>query len=97
MKKLSFILVLGLTLLLAACGGSGDESNSGDKDLKTIKIGASNVPHAEILEKAEPLLEEKGIKLDVQVFDDYVMPNKALDDGSIDANYFSTFLILRVE
>ena len=88
MKKLSFILVLGLTLLLAACGGSGDESNSGDKELKTIKIGASNVPHAEILEEAEPILAEKGIKLEVEVFTDYVMPNKALADGSIDANYF---------
>ena len=88
MKKLSFILVLGLTLLLAACGGAKDDSESGDKDTKTIKIAASNVPHAEILEKAAPLLEEKGIKLDVQVFDDYVMPNKALDEGSVDANYF---------
>lgn len=88
MKKLSFILVLGLTLLLAACGGSDEESKSGDKELKTIKIGAANVPHAEILEKAESLLEEKGIKLEVEVFTDYVMPNKALADGSIDANYF---------
>ncbi len=87
MKKLSFILVLGLTLLLAACGGSDEGSKSGDKE-KTIKIGASNVPHAEILEKAEPILAEKGIKLEVEVFTDYVMPNKALEDGSIDANYF---------
>ena len=87
MKKLSFILVLGLTLLLAACGGSSDESNSGDNE-KTIKIGASNVPHAEILEEVKPLLEEKGINLEVEVFTDYVMPNKALADGSIDANYF---------
>ena len=84
MKKLSFLLVLGLTLLLAACGGSGE---SGDSE-KTLKIGASNVPHAEILEEAKPLLEEKGINLEVEVFTDYVMPNKALADGSIDANYF---------
>ena len=86
-KKLSFILVLCFTLILAACGSSED-SGSGDGDTKKLTVGASNVPHAEILEKAKPLLEEKGIDLEIEVFTDYVMPNKALADGSIDANYF---------
>ena len=86
-KKLSFILVLCFTLILAACGSSED-SGSGDGDKKKLTVGASNVPHAEILEQAKPLLKEKGIDLEIEVFNDYVMPNKALEDGSIDANYF---------
>lgn len=86
-KKLSFILVLCFTLILAACGSSED-SGSGDADKKKLTVGASNVPHAEILEQAKPLLKEKGIDLEIEVFNDYVMPNKALEDGSIDANYF---------
>lgn len=86
-KRLSFILVLCFTFILAACGSSED-SGSGDGDKTKLKVGASNVPHAEILEQAKPLLEEKGIDLEIEVFTDYVMPNKALADGSIDANYF---------
>ena len=86
-KRLSFILVLCFTFILAACGSSED-SGSGDGDKTKLTIGASNVPHAEILEEAKPLLEEKGIELEIEIFTDYVMPNKALDDGSIDANYF---------
>lgn len=54
----------------------------------TIKIGASPAPHAEILKAAEPALLEKGIKLDIVEFTDYVLPNTALEDGSLDANYF---------
>lgn len=85
MKKLSLLFVLSLSLLLAACGGGADESKS---DSKTLKIGASNVPHAEILEKAKPILKEKGINLEISTFTDYVLPNKALEEKSIDANYF---------
>jgi len=55
---------------------------------KVLKVGATPVPHAEILEIVKPLLEEKGIKLEVVVFDDYVQPNTALADKEIDANFF---------
>lgn len=51
-------------------------------------IGASVTPHAEILEQAKPLLAEEGIDLEIKTFDDYVLPNKALENGDIDANYF---------
>ncbi len=54
----------------------------------TLKVGASPSPHAEILEFATPLLAEKGVILEIQEFDDYVMPNTAVEDGSLDANYF---------
>lgn len=53
-----------------------------------LKIGASPVPHAEILEAAKPLLAAEGITLEVIVFQDYILPNVALDGGDIDANYF---------
>ncbi len=57
-------------------------------ELKTIKVAASATPHSEILEYAAPLLEEKGYKLDVTVFDDYVQPNLVVESGEFDANYF---------
>ena len=53
-----------------------------------IVVGASYVPHAEILEQAKPILAEKGIELVVQPFQDYILPNTALAGGDIDANYF---------
>lgn len=100
MKKtwLSLILTFAFVLVLAACGTKDDEkvsSNASDagKDAKTeeatkLIVGASNVPHAEILEEAKPLLKEKGIDLEIVTFQDYVLPNKALEAKEIDANYF---------
>lgn len=54
----------------------------------TLRVGASPVPHAEILEAAKPILKEKGIDLEVIVFQDYVLPNTTLAGKEIDANYF---------
>lgn len=54
----------------------------------TIKVGASPSPHAEILEYAKPILTEHNVTLDIVEFDDYVMPNTGVEDGSLDANYF---------
>ena len=53
-----------------------------------LKVGASPSPHAEILEQVKPILAEQGIDLQITEFDDYVMPNTAVEDGSLDANYF---------
>ncbi|MDQ0219678.1 MetQ/NlpA family ABC transporter substrate-binding protein [Peribacillus cavernae] len=91
MKKLvSFALLLVVSIVLAACGTDNSNSNgAGDKEEpKKLVIGASNVPHAEILEEALPLLEKKGIELEIKPFQDYVLPNKALDEKELDANYF---------
>lgn len=90
MKKwLSALFAIVLVLALAACGGNNNASND-QKEGKLTKlvVGASNVPHAEILEKAKPILKEKGIDLEIVTFQDYVLPNKALADKDIDANYF---------
>ena len=83
LKKLAKVLLVS-TLAVGLLTGC----SSGSKDDKTIKVGASPTPHAEILEVAKPLLEKEGYKLEVSTYDDYVLPNDALADGSLDANYF---------
>lgn len=75
---LTLVLILGLT----GC------TNAEAAEDKVITVGATSVPHAEILEAAKPQIEAAGYELDIQVFDDYVLPNKALDNGDLDANYF---------
>lgn len=113
MKKL--IKLLGASLLsvglLVGCGtgnnenndqaGSGNqnEGNKNEDSLQTLVVGASNVPHAEILEFAKPLLEDKGIDLEIITFNDYVLPNEALDSKELDANYFQhvPYLELQIE
>ncbi|WP_117016981.1 MetQ/NlpA family ABC transporter substrate-binding protein [Aeribacillus pallidus] len=93
MKKWLLATVLGATMIFAsACGGGsnqgGSSSGSDNEKNEVIKVGASPVPHAEILEEAKPLLEKKGYKLEIKEFTDYVLPNKALAEKDIDANYF---------
>lgn len=91
MKKL-LLALLGITLIvtLAACGSSEEESNgdSNGEDTTEIVVGATSVPHAEVLEEAKPLLEEKGINLTIETYQEYVLPNEDLDNGTLDANYF---------
>lgn len=93
MKRwLGVILALSLVLALAACGSSTSTNTASDSSTKngltTLVVGASPVPHAEILEQAKPLLKAKGINLVIKIFNDYVLPNKALASGELDANYF---------
>jgi len=54
----------------------------------TLRVGASPVPHAEILDFIKPTLAKQGVTLIVREFSDYVQPNLALADGSIDVNFF---------
>ncbi|WP_318361367.1 MetQ/NlpA family ABC transporter substrate-binding protein [uncultured Agathobaculum sp.] len=95
MKKTIAAILAGALCLtaLTACGGktdtsAADNSNAaGDAD-KTITIGATPTPHAEILNAAKDALEAEGYTLNVIEFTDYVQPNTALVDGDLDANYF---------
>ena len=64
------------------------------KPKNTLVIGASNVPHAQILQHVAPQLKKEGVNLDVKVFQDYVMPNRALYGKELDANYFQTVAFL---
>lgn len=80
-KTIAIVLTLVLALgLLAGCGSKADD--------KTIVVAASPTPHAEILEVAKEVLAEEGYTLEIKVFSDYVQPNTATEDGSVDANYF---------
>lgn len=89
MKKwLGIIISLSLALVLSACGASNEKSEGSDKELTKLVVGASNVPHAEILEQVKPILKDKGIDLQIKKFQDYVLPNKALQSKELDANYF---------
>ena len=82
MKKL-LAIVLSLVLTLSLFSGCGAGQNE-----KTITIGASPTPHAEILQIVKEELAKDGWTLEITVFNDYVQPNTAVEDGDLDANYF---------
>ncbi|MFC4729023.1 MetQ/NlpA family ABC transporter substrate-binding protein [Coralloluteibacterium thermophilus] len=86
MRFRPLLLALGLSVLgLAACsGGDGADADG------PLRVAATAVPHAEILEVVRPLLAEEGITLEVRVFNDYVQPNDQVAQRRLDANYFQT-------
>lgn len=95
MKKwLTAIILLVAIGALAACGNAGGGEKAGS-DSKAIKLGATAGPYSDMLKKAIiPGLEEKGYKVDVVEFSDYIQPNKALDNGDIQANLFQHTIYL---
>lgn len=101
MKKFVAGIVLSVSALaLAACGtdeGSSNGSGGEGETLKELTVGASNTPHAVILEQAKPLLEEKGIELEIKEYTEYVMPNQDLESGDLDANYFQHIPYLELQ
>ncbi|RXK18078.1 MetQ/NlpA family ABC transporter substrate-binding protein [Macrococcus sp. DPC7161] len=93
MKKLFyFVLTAALILVLAACGKE-DKS----KDDKTITVGASPTPHTEILEQAKAALKKEGYTLKIKTINDYTTPNRLVNDGDIDANFFQHTPYLETE
>lgn len=102
-KLLSILLCAALVLGLAACGTAAEEpsaapasdapaseapASEAPAELEKLVVGASSTPHAEILEAVKGELEALGYELEVNIFDDYIMPNLALADSELDANYF---------
>jgi len=82
MKALHVILgTVFLGLFLMACSNSHTHG-------KTLKVAATAIPHAEILEFIKPDLEKEGVDLDIITVEDYNTPNRALSLGEIDANFF---------
>jgi lipoprotein, YaeC family len=85
-----------MVFALAACGSKEkEETNNGTttgEETKveevTLKVGATPVPHAEILKEIQPLLKEQGVNLEIVEFNDYVQPNVQLYEKQIDANFF---------
>ena len=88
---LKFTLAGAITLGMTACN---DKESKESKEVKVeakqtiIKIGATPVPHVEILEAVKPLLKAKGYDLQIVEFTDYVTPNIAVNEGELDANFF---------
>lgn len=91
-KRILSILLTGiLSIGLIGCGkADASEESKGTGEDKTITIGVTPVPHAEIVNAIKPDLEAKGYTVEVIEYTDYVTPNTALEDGDIDANYFQT-------
>ena len=89
-KNVLVSLVLAATLAVSALTGCGAGAADSAAD-KTIKVGATPVPHAEILDNiVKEVLAEDGWTLETVVFSDYVLPNTSLEEGELDANYFQT-------
>ncbi len=103
-KVLLTFFSLTLVAVLAACGNNNATNNAGSSAATTapnveattepaadpvkLVIGASPVPHAEILKAIAPLLEKDGITLEIKEFTDYIQPNVQLDEKQLDANFF---------
>lgn len=93
MKKFRLLILVGLILtVFTACGGTETENKETSKepaDKDKITFGATTGPYSDMVTKAiQPLLEDKGYKVENIEFSDYVQPNNALDNGDIDANLF---------
>jgi D-methionine transport system substrate-binding protein len=96
MKKGLSIVAATICLvgILSGCAGKESPSQAQQPQApqanKTIvlKVGATPVPHAEILKEIKPILAKKGIDLKVTEFNDYVTPNNSLENKEIDANFF---------
>ncbi len=86
MIRRSLLLSAATVLMLAACG-QGAEKKAGTAPLL---VGATAVPHAEILEVVKPILAAEGVPIEIKVFNDYVQPNVQLSEKRLDANYFQT-------
>ncbi|GCL73998.1 hypothetical protein PN4B1_39400 [Paenibacillus naphthalenovorans] len=103
-KHAVLMMILALVLsLLAGCGtkdAGSDNVNGADapkqEQKKALKIGATAGPYSDMVGKAiKPIMESKGYTIEVVEFNDYVQPNKALANGSIDANLFQHIIYLK--
>lgn len=79
MKKRNFLLACGFSLIFGLSAAQATE---------TLKVGATPVPHADILNVVQPMLAKQGVDLKIVEFSDYVQPNLALSDKDLDANFF---------
>ena len=94
-KLLALAMALTLCLGLAACGGDTTDASTDTTDdtaqtgeTVTLTVGATPAPHQEILEQVVDDLAEQGITLEIRPYNDYVMPNTAVEEGEDDANFF---------
>ena len=96
-KTLAFLFTFAVAATITGCSAdNGSNQTTADTttkaaettQLEKIVVGATSTPHGEILEQVKDDLKEQGYELEIVIFDDYVLPNTSLDEGSLDANYF---------
>ncbi len=80
-KALQLLLLVAITMMLFGCQSTSDSS-------QVLRVGATPVPHVELLNQVKELLKAEGIDLEIVEFTDYVKPNLSLNDGEIDVNFF---------
>lgn len=80
-KVLALVLALSTVLAFTGCGDKATDD-------KVIKVGATPAPHAEVLEVIKDDLEKEGYTLEIVEYNDYILPNTAVSEGELDANYF---------
>lgn len=91
MKKIVTIFLLSVVaIILASCG-------SKSSDDKKITVAASPAPHGDVLKYAKEQMKKKGYDLEVKIVNDYKVPNKLLDKGDVDANFFQHVPYLKAE
>lgn len=83
---------IALAVIFSGCDSKVESQNNAQKTENTkmekLIVGATPEPHAVMLEQVKETLAKEGITLEIKEFTDYVTPNKSLDDGSLDANFF---------
>ena len=84
-------LGVAAALVLSACSSGSTGSSSSSNDATTITVAASPSPHAKILKYIQDnLAKDAGININIKEFTDYDLPNRALDQGEVDATYHQT-------
>lgn len=87
MKKqliLAGLILAGAALTFSGCGNSKNSQSTAPAEKTSIIVGATAGPHAEVVEAAAKEAEKKGLKVEIKEFSDYITPDQALADGSID-------------
>ncbi len=86
MRRIIAIIIAILITIIGVVGCTAKPAVA--PSVTVIKVGATPIPHAELLNFVKPLLEKENIKLEIVQFQDYVQPNTALVDKELDANFF---------
>ncbi|MDR1076148.1 MAG: MetQ/NlpA family ABC transporter substrate-binding protein [Xanthomonadaceae bacterium] len=86
MNKWLFSLVVAPAVLVLSACSSESPSDTGSR----LRVAATVVPHAEILEFVKPELAKQGVELEIREFNDYVQPNSQVAQRQMDLNYFQT-------
>ena len=80
------VVAIAAAAIIPSLGSKGAPAAAAER--QTLVIGATPVPHAEILENLKPVLAEQGVDLEIKVFQDFIQPNAQLASGELDANYY---------